>query len=301
MSKLMIEALDRRLLMYSMGPAKNTNPTSTNSGSSSPWVAGVVNFNDLVTLAQNYNGNSTAWLAGDYTSEGSIDFSDLVSLAQNYNGSVTGLSGSSSFTSDWTLAQSLVGGDSSPATPPVASVGKNGKLTVTLVYGDFADIHLTKGGRTAVQVGQHDTALVGKPLISFDQSFSGVKSIEVVGSSRDDQILLGNDLRTTVVHAGAGKDSIHGGNGAEMLFGGEGNDQIDGGGGNDSIYGESGDDRLFGSTGNDMLEGGAGKDRLEGGKGKNKLAGGAGLDYVTVRAGMDKIERDAKDKLTELA
>jgi glucose/arabinose dehydrogenase len=44
----------------------------------------IVNFDDLVLLAQNYNGRG-GWLSGDFTDDGAIDFADLVQLAQNYN------------------------------------------------------------------------------------------------------------------------------------------------------------------------------------------------------------------------
>jgi T5SS/PEP-CTERM-associated repeat protein len=45
---------------------------------------GLVNFNDLVLLAQHYNGTGQ-WPDGDFTDDGMIDFNDLVGLAQNYN------------------------------------------------------------------------------------------------------------------------------------------------------------------------------------------------------------------------
>jgi hypothetical protein len=51
---------------------------------------GAVDFNDLVTLAQNYNSSVTSasgsgWVRGDSTYDGVVDFNDLVKLAQNYN------------------------------------------------------------------------------------------------------------------------------------------------------------------------------------------------------------------------
>lgn len=48
---------------------------------------GVVDFNDLVKLAQNYNvtDGTRAWEEGDFTGDGNVDFNDLVILAQNYN------------------------------------------------------------------------------------------------------------------------------------------------------------------------------------------------------------------------
>jgi hypothetical protein len=51
---------------------------------------GVVDFKDLVQLAQNYNtadGNQV-WYAGDFTYDGNVNFADLVKLAQNYNGAL---------------------------------------------------------------------------------------------------------------------------------------------------------------------------------------------------------------------
>jgi autotransporter-associated beta strand protein len=51
---------------------------------------GVVDFNDLVRLAQNYNTTVSSttdswWFNGDFTYDGLVDFNDLVKLAQNYN------------------------------------------------------------------------------------------------------------------------------------------------------------------------------------------------------------------------
>jgi autotransporter-associated beta strand protein len=50
----------------------------------------VVDFNDLVRLAQNYNttpsqATNAWWSLGDSTYDGVVDFNDLVKLAQNYN------------------------------------------------------------------------------------------------------------------------------------------------------------------------------------------------------------------------
>jgi hypothetical protein len=51
---------------------------------------GLVDFNDLVKLAQSYNTTVSAttgswWYNGDFTYDGVVDFNDLVKLAQNYN------------------------------------------------------------------------------------------------------------------------------------------------------------------------------------------------------------------------
>jgi autotransporter-associated beta strand protein len=48
---------------------------------------GLIDFNDLVKVAQNYNNVSGAmlWSQGDFTYDGRVDFNDLIKVAQNYN------------------------------------------------------------------------------------------------------------------------------------------------------------------------------------------------------------------------
>jgi hypothetical protein len=76
-------------------------------------LGGSVEFQDLVSLAQNYNGASKEWFQGDFDYDGDVDFADLIPLAQNYNGSVLdggelAALGGGDFAADWALAQSLV-------------------------------------------------------------------------------------------------------------------------------------------------------------------------------------------------
>ena len=72
----------------------------------------VVDFSDLVALAQNYNLTNRVWRDGDFNYDGIVDFFDLVALAQNYNQTVPGslVAGQLSydFAADWALAQSMV-------------------------------------------------------------------------------------------------------------------------------------------------------------------------------------------------
>ena len=73
----------------------------------------IVNFADLVALAQNYNKTGTARSTGDFNRDTTTNFADLVTLARNYNSNVNGQFGlpegvSAQFASDWALAQSLV-------------------------------------------------------------------------------------------------------------------------------------------------------------------------------------------------
>ena len=72
--------------------------------------SGVVNFDDLLKLAQNYEGAGIdQWSDGDFDLNGTTDFDDLLALAQNYdqsglvNGQLT-----QNFSSDWALALSTV-------------------------------------------------------------------------------------------------------------------------------------------------------------------------------------------------
>lgn len=70
-----------------------------------------VGFDDLLLLAQNYNGTGKVWSQGDFDYNALVNFDDLLLLAQNYNSSVTpAQSGQlgSAFMADFVLAQSLV-------------------------------------------------------------------------------------------------------------------------------------------------------------------------------------------------
>lgn len=66
---------------------------------------GYVNFDDLLTLAQNYGSSSGRWWGdGDFSFDGDVDFDDLLQLAQHYGaGSIV----TTSFENDWTLARSI--------------------------------------------------------------------------------------------------------------------------------------------------------------------------------------------------
>jgi autotransporter-associated beta strand protein len=75
---------------------------------------GTVGFEDLVSLAQNYNLSGRTWSQGDSNYDFVVDFADLVQLAQNYNltvlptGEIVATGEGGDFAADWALAQSLV-------------------------------------------------------------------------------------------------------------------------------------------------------------------------------------------------
>jgi hypothetical protein len=63
---------------------------------------GQILFNDLLTLAANYNASNKGWTDGDFNYDGVVGFPDLLTLAANYGFS------DAQFESDWALAQSMV-------------------------------------------------------------------------------------------------------------------------------------------------------------------------------------------------
>jgi beta-glucanase (GH16 family) len=70
-----------------------------------------VNFDDLLTLAQNYGQTGTgSWALGDVNGDSNVTFDDVLALAQNYGSSslVTDLEATGTVASDWQLARSLV-------------------------------------------------------------------------------------------------------------------------------------------------------------------------------------------------
>jgi len=51
---------------------------------------GIVNFSDLLALAQNYGQTNATWNEGDFNADGSVRFDDLLLLAQHYGQRVRG-------------------------------------------------------------------------------------------------------------------------------------------------------------------------------------------------------------------
>jgi beta-glucanase (GH16 family) len=83
---------------------------------------GVVNFNDLLVVAQNYNRiNDRTWATGDFTGEGSVNFDDLLLIAQAYQVSSQGASATEQFQTDWLVALHSVPEPTTLALLPVAA------------------------------------------------------------------------------------------------------------------------------------------------------------------------------------
>jgi Ca2+-binding RTX toxin-like protein len=96
--------------------------------------------------------------------------------------------------------------------------------------------------------------------------------------------LNGGDGNDTL-NGNAGDDVLNGGTGADTLQGGDGNDTEDGGAGNDTIFGGNGNDTLRGNENNDVLYADAGNDTLDGGAGDDYLSGGVGADVYLFSKG----------------
>ena len=91
--------------------ASGVNVTAALPGDAN--VDGIVNFQDLVLLAQQYDvATDRTWATGDLNGDGVTNFADLVALAQHYNPGVSAGTIASphtaDFAADWALAQSLV-------------------------------------------------------------------------------------------------------------------------------------------------------------------------------------------------
>jgi hypothetical protein len=91
----------------------------------------VVNFDDLLLLAQNYGGTSKIWTHGDSDYNGTVNFDDLLALAQNYGSTyltdgsiVVDATMNANFQSDWAMALSVV--------PEPATLGLLGGAIVLL-------------------------------------------------------------------------------------------------------------------------------------------------------------------------
>jgi hypothetical protein len=99
-------------LVFAKNPAPNTLSISTllaqqmaNAREGDTNFDGSINFDDLLTLAQNYGSSSGRWWgSGDFNFDGDVDFDDLLQLAQGY-GSTALIT--QSFQSDWALAQTI--------------------------------------------------------------------------------------------------------------------------------------------------------------------------------------------------
>lgn len=77
-----MRVLDART--YTRGVASNLT-TTVRAGLGDANLDDVVNFDDLLLLAKNYNRQDGTWFTGDFNLDGTVNFDDLLTLAKNYN------------------------------------------------------------------------------------------------------------------------------------------------------------------------------------------------------------------------
>ena len=146
--------------------------------------------------------------------------------------------------------------------------------TLTIKYGLINNGMHNPHSIQAIEFGD------GTVLEWADFERSGL--IQITGTDGND------DLRAsrldTVMHGGAGNDTLRGGVGNDVIYGDEGDDKLHGGKGDDLLYGGAGDDQLDGNEGNDILDGGAGNDLLQGGLGNDVYVFGKGYGHDTINA-----------------
>ena len=298
MSIVLIESLQGRFLLSASATVTQPAPPMDAvviraTPPSDADLSSTVSFEDLVKLAQNYNGSNRAWSSGDFGYDGAVNFSDLVLLAQNY--SVT--QGDAQYPPNVVPGTTYTGG-TAPGGASVSMTSK-GKLIANMGTFNNAVISTRKNTTTVFfnRVPRHGEVVAMDVLT---HTFHGVKSIELVGSAGDDSIRILQGRRFATIRGEGGNDTIQGSEGDSAIYGGDGSDDISGSGGDDSIYGEAGDDRLNGDSGADLLDGGVGKDRLHGGRGRSVLVGGAGTDVVHFRKGDKLSTRDRHEYLNEI-
>lgn len=120
-----------------------------------------------------------------------------------------------------------------------------------------------------------------------DTLSAGWGEVYVFGDADNDTLSAGN-LAYGEFYGGPGRDFITGTAQADLIYGGDGNDVIDGQAGDDTIFGEFGHDQIFGGDGDDTLYGGEGGDRIFGNAGTDTIVGGL-QDYFEVYFDNDKL------------
>jgi Ca2+-binding RTX toxin-like protein len=169
-----------------------------------------------------------------------------------------------------------------------------GVLTITgTARHDVIEASLEDDGKLKVEINNAEQ--------EFD--YAQVNSFVVEALAGNDSVEFNDEnpiLKSALIRAGAGRDTVEGTNARDVVFGGTGADRIDGRGGSDILYGElgndflegkAGNDKLFGGSGNDALEGGVGNDTLDGQNGNDDLQGNsASLDQIRGGRGNDDFD-----------
>lgn len=93
----------------------------------------LVNFNDVLRVAQNYGLSGRFWNDGDFTYDGVVNFEDLLKLAQNYGPAALSADQArqldSTFASDFAAAMSLAPEPCCLSLLPIAALARRRRMT----------------------------------------------------------------------------------------------------------------------------------------------------------------------------
>jgi autotransporter-associated beta strand protein len=123
--------------LYAVGYADGNTDSGTPAAANQVYIRntlagdanldGIVNFPDLLLVAQNYGKTGEDWAHGDFNYDGIVNFPDLLLVAQNYGkqlsaGQLAQLPGS--FAAQWQLAEAeiQIGGQSNNVPEPAANI-----------------------------------------------------------------------------------------------------------------------------------------------------------------------------------
>jgi Ca2+-binding RTX toxin-like protein len=231
----------------------------------------------------------------------------------------------------------IIGGIGTGLSGHLASVDANGVLTPYIgpnnnrgVLGNIEDEPLDIVYVSTEPDGSETLKVIFYGF--YEETFSGVKSLNINGGTGDDRIYIGPNVSIpATVHGGSGRDYLvynggaiaylYGDSDKDTLVGGDRNDYLEGGEDEDHLDGRGGDDTLVGDsqspnvgTGNDTLRGRDGNDQLYGdyyfpgnhtaemtaGDGNDYLDGGNGADTISDGGGYDVIDGGTSDNAVDL-
>ncbi|HWS35826.1 MAG TPA: calcium-binding protein [Actinoplanes sp.] len=161
-----------------------------------------------------------------------------------------------------------------------AGSGKTNRVWLSPVFNGKLEL----SDRVAVKAGKGCKTVKG---VKHTVRCVGVTSAKIsLGSGND--VFLNRGLLTTLVHGGAGNDTLNGGIGRDFLYGEAGNDRVNGDWGSDYLVGGAGNDVIYGRDGADVIYDGAGNDRAYGGPGFDTFHDGTGKDRFYGEADDDR-------------
>jgi Ca2+-binding RTX toxin-like protein len=275
-----------------------------------------VNFNDLLTLAQNYY-TSRDWL-GDANPNPNVNFQDLLELAQNSSNPATSayVVGTRPLT-DWEFALASVNDmlpDAFAEAGTLTIAGSNfrddvrldvtvGNIRVTIPFSITADANEPQNGVLTKNFAPADVQRIRVDLNEGDDTFllttgtSFFIPATVNGNAGNDTLrteALGEDV---VMAGNEGDDTLLTGDGDDKVYGGDGNDRIVSGRGRDRVFGGPGRDFIDGGAQNDILSGESQGDTVYAGVGHDRINGGSGNDTVGAREDEESVDDAGDDNL----